>query len=121
MLKYHLFLFSFIFIFYANSQTSIIRTQNFDETSPTWNFTTDIPFFDHGSDGFFGVHDGDKDNDTNDTGIATNASSLSSINIVNDFLFINDLNDEGDNGTNSNAILLFHDVNIYTFRRASKK
>lgn len=116
MLKYPLFLFPFIFIFYANSQTAIIRTQNFDESSPSWNFTTDVPFFDHGSDGFFGVHDGDNDNDTNDTGIATNASSLGFINIENDFLFINDLNDEGDNGTNGNVIILFHDVDLESYR-----
>ena len=107
MLKYPLIIFCFIFTFSANSQTTIIQTQNFDETSPIWNFTSDVPFFDHGSDGFFGVHDGDNDNDTNDTGIATKASSLGFINIQNDFLFINDLNDEGDNGTNNEAIISF--------------
>jgi len=116
MLKYHLFLFSFIFIFSVNSQSTIIKTQNFDETAPSWGFTTDIPFFDHGSDGFFGVHNGDNDDDTNDTGISTKASSLNFINIENDFLFINDLNDEGDNGTNSNAVILFNDVDLGNYR-----
>ncbi len=116
MLKYPFFIFSFIYIFSANSQTIIIKTQNFDESNPVWGFTTDVPFFDHASDGFYGVHDGDNDNDTNDTGIAAKASSLNFINIEDDFLFINDLSDEGDNGTNSEATISFDDVDLTTYR-----
>ena len=116
MLKYLFFIISLISVLSANSQTTIIKLQNFDETSPVWNFTTDVPFFDNGSDGFFGVHDGDNDGDPNDTGIAINAGSLEFINIENDFLFINDLNDEGDNGTNSEAIISFEDVDLQIYR-----
>ena len=116
MLKYPLVIFCFIFTFSAISQTTIIKTQNFDETAPVWNFTTDVPFFDHGSDGFYGVHDGDNDKDSNDTGIATKASSLGFTNIQNDFLFINDLSDEGDNGTNNEAIIRFDDVDLTIYR-----
>jgi hypothetical protein len=112
MLKYLLFVISFIFFFSVNAQTTIIRTQNFDETAPLWNFTTDIAFFDNGTDGFFGVHDGDNDSDANDTGFSTNAASLTFTNLEYDFLFINDLSDEGDNGTNSEAIISFEDVDL---------
>jgi len=116
MLKYPLFIISFISVLSANSQTINIKTQNFDETSPVWNFTTDVPFFDNGSDGFFGVHDGDNDGDPNDTGISTNAGSITFVNIENDFLFINDLNDEGDNGTKTIAIISFDDVDLQIYR-----
>jgi len=97
------------------SQSVIIAEQNFDEPNLTWNFLTDIPFFDNGTDGFFGIHNGDNDNDTNDTGNAVKSSSIFFKNITNDFLFINDLNDEGNNGTNGEATVSFNSINISSY------
>ncbi len=103
---------AFALTFSASSQISIIKNQNFDEPSEEWVFTSVIPFFDNNSNGFFGIHDGDQDNDSNDTGFAMKATEISSLQFENDFLFVNDLNDEGNNGTNANAIITFDNIDI---------
>ena len=36
------------------SQTTI-AIQNFDGATPAWSYSSDVPFFDNGGDGFFGV------------------------------------------------------------------
>lgn len=115
MLKYCSIIVVFVFTFSSNSQNTLIKIQNFDEPNLEWNFTTDISFFDNNSDGFFGIHDGDQDNDINDTGFASKTSSIGSIKIENDFLFIHDLSDEGDNGTNENATLTFNNIDISNY------
>ena len=76
MLKYAIYSCYFLFAFLAHSQTTIIAIQTFDETDPEWNYTSTISFFDNNSDGFFGIHDGDNDNDTNDTGISGGANAI---------------------------------------------
>ncbi|MGB3775844.1 MAG: hypothetical protein WA951_11360 [Leeuwenhoekiella sp.] len=71
--------------------------QNFDE-GMTWNYTSDIAFFDNGSDGFFGI---------------TDNSNLDDIDqLTNNFLGVFDLNDEGDHGTNAFATITFNKVDI---------
>ncbi|NOQ92374.1 MAG: choice-of-anchor D domain-containing protein, partial [Flavobacteriaceae bacterium] len=115
MLKFYIAAIISIISYSVFSQTTIISLQDFDETDPQWNYTSDIPFFDNNNNGFFGVHNGDNDNDTNDTGISSNANNITSLNIINDFLFINDLNDEGVNGTNGEAKLTFDTLDIATY------
>ncbi len=115
MLKFYIAAIINIISYSIFSQTATISLQDFDETSPQWNYTSDIPFFDNNSDGFFGIHNGDNDSDTNDTGVAVNAINITNLNIVNDFLFINDLSDEGDNGTNKEAIIIFNPVNLSNY------
>lgn len=71
--------------------------QNFDSGN-TWTYSSDVPFFDNGADGFFGV--------TNDSNLDDNTS------LTNNFLGVNDLNDEGDNGTSDFATITFDPVDI---------
>ncbi len=115
MLKFYITVIISIFYLSIFSQTITISLQDFDETNPQWNFTTDIPFFDNNSNGFFGIHNGDNDNDTDDTGISPSANNINHSNIINDFLFINDLNDEGNNGTSGEAKLTFDTLDIATY------
>lgn len=112
MLKFYIAVIISIISYSIFSQTTTISLQDFDETNPQWNFTSDISFFDNNTNGFFGIHNGDNDNDTNDTGIAVNANNINHSNMINDFLFINDLNDEENNGTNGEAILNFDTLNV---------
>lgn len=115
MMKYYFIIFTFIFSFSCFSQAVTIAVQDFDETTPEWNFVTDIPFFDNGTDGFFGIHNGDNDSDSNDTGSSDQTTNITNASIVNDFLFINDLSDESDFGTGGEAIITFdtQDINTY--------
>ncbi len=115
MTKYYFIIFAFIFSFTCFSQSVTIAIQDFDETTPEWNFTTDIPFFDNSSNGFFGIHNGDNDADTNDTGFSSKALNISSLAILNDFLFIHDLNDESENGTNGEAIIEFDSMDVSAY------
>lgn len=119
MLKFYIVAIISIFSLSLFSQTITISFQDFDETNPQWNFTTDISFFDHNNDGFFGIHNGDNDGDANDTGFADNTININSLNIKKDFLFINDLNDEGDNGTNEEAKITFETINLATYSNVS--
>ncbi|MEM7084992.1 MAG: hypothetical protein AAF489_02340 [Bacteroidota bacterium] len=72
--------------------------QNFD-LSTSWGLSSDVPFFDNGSSGFFGI--------TNSgNGGFSNITSL-----TNNFLGVSDLDDEGVNGTSGFATLTFNTIN----------
>lgn len=73
--------------------------QNFD-LNTSWGFTSDVPFFDNGTDGYFGVTD-------NSNGGFSNLTTL-----TNQFLGILDLDDEGMNGTPGFATLTFNTIDI---------
>ncbi len=98
----------------------VIKTMDFDGTTPEWSFNTNVTFFDHGYDGFYGIYNANDnlyDGNPNDTGTA-NASDIEVIDnpaITGDFLFINDLDDEGDNGTSGTALLTFDEVDVSNF------
>ena len=115
MTKYYFIILAFIISFTCFSQSVTIAVQDFDETSPEWNITTDTPFFDNSSDGFFGIHNGDNDADSNDTGFSSQATSITSSTIENDFLFIHDLNDESENGTDGEATITFANIDVSTY------
>lgn len=74
--------------------------QNFD-LNTTWGYSSDIPFFDNGSHGFYGI---------------TNSSNggFSNINtLTNNFLGILDLDDTEDgNGTSGFATITFNTINV---------
>ena len=116
MLKYLILLFGLCFTPRLIAQLEIIQLNNFDEANPEWEFSTNISFFDNDADGFFGVHNGDNDDDLDDTGFALNVVNLTHPNFDGDFLFINDLNDEGENGTNAEAIITFEEIELKSYR-----
>jgi hypothetical protein len=91
--------------FNVNGPLVQIAVQDFDMTSPQWNYTNDIPFFDNGwgTDGYYGIID------------VSSAAPLDYPYFSNNILGENDLNDEGDNGTNLWATVLFDPVNISSF------
>ena len=73
--------------------------QNFD-LNTAWGHSTDVPFFDNGNDGFFGI---------------TNASNggFSVLNtLTNNFLGVMDLHDEGANGTSGFATITFNTIDV---------
>ena len=72
--------------------------QNFD-LSTSWGHSSDVPFFDNGSSGFFGITD-------SSNGGFSNLTSL-----TNNFLGILDLDDEGVNGTSGFATITFNTIN----------
>lgn len=115
MHKIYLSLYLICMPFFLTAQTTIIAQQDFDESALSWNFNTDIAFFNNGNRGFFGIHDGDGDNDAADTGIAANASEISFQNFENDFLFINDLNNDPGLGTSEEATLTFESLSIENY------
>jgi endonuclease I len=106
------------------ADAQVIRIMDFDGSSPSWDFTNNISFFDNGTDGFFGIHDANNnatDGIPYDTGIAP-SSEVSVINysdITGDFLFINDLDDEGDHGTTGEAVLNFEAIDISNYNQVS--
>ena len=69
--------------------------QNFDGAD-SWAYESDIPFFDNGADGFYGITD-----NSNFTDITT---------LTNNFLGYNDLDDEDENGTDDFATISFETV-----------
>ncbi len=73
--------------------------QNFD-LSTSWGYTSDIPFFDNGADGFYGI--------TN----STNGGFSNITTLTNNFLGILDLDDEGTNGTAGFATITFNTINV---------
>lgn len=91
--------------FNVNGPLVQIAIQDFDDTSPSWLYSNDIPFFDNGwgIDGYYGIID------------ITSSSPLNYPYFKNNILGENDLNDEGDNGTNGWATILFNDVDISSF------
>ncbi|MDX1462348.1 MAG: hypothetical protein R3359_04775, partial [Marinirhabdus sp.] len=74
--------------------------QNFD-LNTTWGYTSDIAFFDNGTDGFFGITDAYNS-------IFSNLGSL-----TNNFLGVRDLDDEG-NGTMGLATITFNAIDVST-------
>lgn len=78
-----------------------LRIQNFDGTTPEWNYICDTDTFDNGSNGQFGVF---ALNNVN--GSYNNTSFNSKI------LTVNDLDDEGDNGTAGFAKIQFATLNL---------
>ena len=72
--------------------------QNFD-LSTSWGHSSDVPFFDNGSGGFFGITD-------SSNGGFSNLTSL-----TNNFLGVLDLDDEGVNGTSGFATITFNTIN----------
>jgi len=73
--------------------------QNFD-LSTNWGYSVDVPFFDNGADGFFGITS------------ATNGGFSNITTLTNNFLGILDLDDEGMNGTSGFATITFNTINI---------
>ncbi len=73
--------------------------QNFD-LSTSWGYNSDVPFFDNGSDGFFGI--------TN----STNGGFSNITTLTNNFLGILDLDDEGANGTAGFATITFNTIDV---------
>jgi len=73
--------------------------QNFD-LNTSWGYSSDIPFFDNGNDGFFGI--------TN----SANGGFSNIISLTNNFLGIMDLDDEGVNGTSGFATITFNTIDI---------
>lgn len=73
--------------------------QNFD-LNTSWGYASDVPFFDNGSDGYFGI------TDNSNSGF----SNLSTM--TNNFLGIMDLDDEDANGTSGFATITFNTINI---------
>ena len=96
---------------------TIIGVMDFDGTAPELPLTTDVPFFDNNSDGFFGIHDANDDPgdgappDTGD-GNASDVAAVNAAPVTGDFLFLNDLDDEGDNGTAGEATVTFGPVDV---------
>lgn len=73
--------------------------QNFD-LNTSWGYSSDTPFFDNGTDGFFGITD-------NTNGGFSNITTM-----TNNFLGVMDLDDEGMNGTAGFATITFNTINI---------
>ena len=83
-----------------HSQT-VIAVQDFDGGTPAWNFSSDVPFFDNGTDGYFGVN--------------TSFAPLDYVNLSGSVLYENDLDDEGDNGTTGFANVTFDPIDVSGF------
>lgn len=73
--------------------------QNFD-LNTSWGYTTDVPFFDNGNDGFFGITSG------------ANGGFSNLTTLTNNFLGIMDLDDEGMNGTPGFATITMNTIDI---------
>lgn len=73
--------------------------QNFD-LSTSWGYSSDISFFDNGTDGFYGI--------TN----STNGGFSNITTLTNNFLGILDLDDEGVNGTSGFATITFNTIDV---------
>jgi hypothetical protein len=73
--------------------------QNFD-LSTSWGYASDVPFFDNGTDGFYGITD------------STNGGFSNITTLTNNFLGILDLDDEGVNGTPGFATISFNTINV---------
>ncbi|NQY27954.1 MAG: hypothetical protein HRT69_00610 [Flavobacteriaceae bacterium] len=74
----------------------VIFSQDFDSNT-SWTFTSDVAFFQNGSDGYYDI---------------SNGAEFPSLLLNNNFFGILDLNDEGDNGTTGEATLLFGQVDV---------
>ncbi|PHS10515.1 MAG: hypothetical protein COA88_01880 [Kordia sp.] len=74
----------------------VIFSQDFDSNT-SWTFTSDVAFFQNGSDGYYDI---------------SNGAEFPSLLLNNNFFGILDLNDEGNNGTTGEATLLFGLVDV---------
>ncbi|MDF1698842.1 MAG: Calx-beta domain-containing protein, partial [Saprospiraceae bacterium] len=97
---FYLILFGLFISFSIQAQTTI-AVQDFDLSTPDWSYSSDVPFFDNGSDGYFGVK--------------SPFNPLEYVNLMDSVLYENDLDDEGDNGTSGFANVTFSDVNVSGF------
>src|SRR5690606_20356972 len=86
-----------------------IAVQDFDNTEPSWNYSSDVPFFDNGwgTDGYYSLID------------ITDAAPLDYSFFTNNILGENDLYDEGDNGTIGYATITFDTIDISSFNQVS--
>src|SRR5690606_1634201 len=73
--------------------------QNFD-LNTSWAFSSDIPFFNNGNSGFYGITDN----------LRFGFDDI--VTLTNNFLGIFDLDDEGNNGTNQFATITFSPINV---------
>ena len=91
--------------FDVNGPLISIAVQDFDNSSPNWGYTNDVPFFDNGwgSDGFYGIID------------ASSASPIDYPSFKNNILGENDLDDGGVNGTDGYANINFDIIDISSF------
>ena len=76
--------------------STIVYAQDFDFNT-SWGYSSVIPFFQNGLDGYYDVSDG---------------TEFPSLTLSNNFLGVRDLDDEGDNGTIGEAIILFNQVDV---------
>ncbi|MEM9549243.1 MAG: Calx-beta domain-containing protein, partial [Bacteroidota bacterium] len=98
--KFFFSLFGLFLSFNLISQTTI-AIQDFDLSTPAWNYSSDVAFFDNGTDGFFGVN--------------SPFTPLEYVNLMDSVLYENDLDDEGDNGTTGFANVTFDPINVSAF------
>jgi hypothetical protein len=86
---------------HCNNNVAFIGVvQNFD-LGTSWGYTTDVPFFDNGVLGFYGI--------TN----ASNSIFSNLTTLTNDFLGVRDLNDTEDgNGTDDFATITFNTIDV---------
>jgi hypothetical protein len=78
----------------VKGSVTYLAFQDFDGNT-TWNYTSDVLFFDNGTDGFYGI---------------TNA--LNNILNTTNYIGLFDLNDEDDNGTSGFATVSFDTINV---------
>src|SRR5690554_397276 len=83
-----------------NTSGSVDFFQNFD-LNTTWGYSSDVPFFDNGAQGFYGITNAS-------SGVFGNITTL-----TNNFLGILDLNDtESGNGTSDFATITFNTIHV---------
>ncbi|MCK8480535.1 T9SS type A sorting domain-containing protein [Psychroserpens algicola] len=91
--------------FDVNGPLICIAVQDFDASTPEWNYSSNVATFDNGwgTDGYYGLID------------ISSASPLDNPSFSNTIFGENDLNDEGDNGTTGFATLSFDPIDISSF------
>ncbi|MEH6535196.1 MAG: T9SS type A sorting domain-containing protein [Psychroserpens sp.] len=96
--------------FDINGPLITIAIQDFDNTSPEWTYTNDIPFFDNGwgTDGYYGIIN------------INDASPMNNPQFSGNILGDNDLNDEG-NGTNTWATITFSTIDVSSYENVKLK
>lgn len=83
---------------------TVIATMDFDGTTPEITVSPDVPFFDDGADGFFGIYDANNDNTDGtpaDTGDGNNNGypEITSSAMTGDYLLVEDLDNTDGNDT----------------------
>ena len=87
-----------LFSFASFGQITTLAIQDFDLGTPGWSYSSDVAFFDNGTDGFFGVN--------------SPFTPLEYPSLMDSVLYENDLDDEGDNGTTGFANVTFATVAV---------